>query len=304
MELRNVAGLGRPQPRPARELHPARVGAQSRGGTTPRSAAIPIRLVRAAAATGTHAPDRSGRLGLRHQVLVSLMIVGTVAALVGSGSFATFNAATRNAPSIATGVLVLGDKVNAGSECFSAGGANVSPANTGACTGVWSLTTEMPGTPIAPLRMTVRNGGSIAASQLSLYAASACTNSHAGTGYDGTGAICAQVQLEIQQYTDGTFSTPSHCWYGSGTATTCLAEANKLPAGCNVSTCASYPFTDAAKTLADFGATVTSASPVNAGAVSAGASTYFLVFASLPGSSGDSFQGRRADLTFTWLMVQ
>jgi len=232
------------------------------------------------------------------------MIVGTVAAVVGSGSFATFNAATRNAPSITSGVLVLGDKLNAGSECFSAGGATVNPANTSACTGVWSLTTETPGAAIAPLRMTVRNGGSIAASQLSLYAAAACANSHAGTGYDGTGAICAQVQLEIQQYTDSTFGTPLHCWYGSGTATSCLAETNKLPAGCNVSTCTSYPFTDAAKTLADFGATVTNGSPINAGAVSAGASTYFLVFASLPGSSGDSFQGRRADLTFTWLMVQ
>jgi hypothetical protein len=203
-----------------------------------------------------------------------------------------------------TGVLVLGDKVNAGSECFSAGGASVSPANTSACTGVWSLATETPGTTIAPLRMTVRNGGSINASQLSLYAAGACANSHVGAGYDGTGAICAQVQLEVQQYTDSTFGTPSRCWYGSGTATTCTAEANKLPAGCNVSTCTSYAFTDATKTLADFGATVTSGSPINAGAVAAGASTYFLLFASLPGNSGDSFQGRRADLTFTWLMVQ
>ena len=302
MEMGNAAGLGRPQPRPARELHPARVGAPSASGAAPRPSAVPIRLVRAT--TGAHDLARSGRLGLRHQVLISLLLVGTVAALVGSGSFATFNAATRNAPSITTGVLVLGDKVNAGSECFSAGGAGVSPANTSACTGVWTLTTGMPGTAIAPLRMTVRNGGSIAASQLSLYAAAACANSHAGTGYDGTGAICSQVQLEIQQYTNSSFGNPLHCWYGSGTATTCLAEANKLPAGCNVSTCTSYGFTDAAKTLADFGATVTSGSPINVGAVSAGASTYFLVFASLPGTSGDSFQGRQGDLTFTWLMVQ
>jgi hypothetical protein len=304
MEVGNAAGFGRPQPRPARELHPARVGDSSLSGSARRPSAIPIRIVRATATAGAHDHGRSGRLGLRHQVLISLMIVGTVAALVGSGSFATFNAATHNAPSITTGVLILGDKVNAGSECFSAGGASVSPANTSACTGVWSLTTEMPGTTIAPLRMTVRNGGSIAASQLSLYAAGACANSHAGTGYDGAGAICSQVQLEIQQYTDNTFGTPLHCWYGSGSATTCLAEANKLPAGCNVSTCTSYPFTDAAKTLGDFGATVTSGSPISVGGVSAGASTYFLVFASLPGSSGDSFQGRRADLTFTWLMVQ
>jgi len=84
----------------------------------------------------------------------------------------------------------------------------------------------------------------------------------------------------------------------------CLAEVNKLPAGCNVSTCTSYAFADATSTLTNFGTTVTSGSPINVGAVNSGASTYFLVFASLPGSSGDSFQGRRADLTFTWLMVQ
>ena len=300
MELTDATGRGRPQPRPGRDLRPARVGGVPIASAGRQPAAIPVRL----AAVGTAQQPESGRLGLRHQVLISLMVVGTVVALVGSGSFATFNAATRNAPSITNGVLVLGDKVNAGSECFSAGGATVKPANNSACTGVWSLSTETPGTAIAPLRMTIRNGGSIAASQLSLFAAGACANSHAGTGYDGTGAICSQVQLEIQQYTDSTFGTPLKCWYGSGSATSCLAETNKLPAACNVSTCTSYAFADATKTLANFGATVTSGSPINAGAVAAGASTYFLIFASLPGSSGDSFQGRQADLTFTWLMVQ
>jgi len=311
MELTDAAGLGRPQPRPGRELVPARIAGAPRAGALRQPAAIPVRLVRAGAAPlASHHPDGSGRLGLRHQVLISLMVVATVVALVGSGSFASFNAVTRYAPAITTGVLVLGDKVNAGSVCFSAGGTApsnpqpVSPANNTACTGVWSLATETPGTAISPLQMTIRNAGSIPASQLSLYAAGACVNSHPGAGYDGTGAICSQVQLEIQQYTDGTFGTPNHCWYGSGTATTCTAEANKLPAGCNVSTCTSYAFTDAAKTLANFGTTVTSGSPINVGAVNSSASTYFLVFASLPGNSGDTFQGRRADLTFTWQMVQ
>jgi hypothetical protein len=301
MELMSATGLGRPQLRPGRDLRPARLGGPPRAGASRVPAAIPVRVVD----TGTKASrPESGRLGLRHQVLISLMVVATVVAVVGSGTFATFNAATRNAPSITAGVLVLGDKVNVGSECFSAGGASVSPANSGACTGVWSLTTETPGTAISPLRMTIRNAGSIPASQLSLYAAAACANSHVGAGYDGTGAICSQVQLEIQQYTDNTFGTPLRCLYGSAVGASCLAEVNKLPAGCNVSTCTSYGFVDAAKTLANFGTTVTSGSPVNIGAVGAGASTYYLVFASLPGNSGDSFQGRRADLTFTWLMVQ
>jgi len=303
--MTDAVGFGRPQPRPARELRPARFGGPASPVAARQPSAIPVRIVRAnSAALGGQAPGRSGGLGLPQKVLISLMVVATVGALVGSGSFATFNAATRNAPGITTGVLVLGDKVNAASECFSAGGASVKPANNTACTGVWSIATETPGTAISPLQMTIRNAGSIPASQLSLYAAGACANSHAGAGYDGTGLICSQVQLEIQQYTDNTFGTPLRCWYGSAVGTSCLAEANKLPAGCNVSTCTSYAFADAGKTLTDFGATVTSGSPINTGAVNPGASTYFLVFASLPGNSGDSFQGRRADLTFTWLMVQ
>jgi hypothetical protein len=375
MEMIDAAGFGRPQPRPARELRPARIGGTASPAAARSQSAIPVRIVRASAALSDQAADQTGKLGRPQKVLISLMVVGTVVALIGSGSFATFNAATKNAPGITTGVLVLGDKINAASECFSAGGASVSPANNTACTGVWNIATETPGTAISPLQMTIRNAGGIRASALSLYAAGACANSHAGAGYDGTGVICSQVQLEIQQYTDNTFGTPlinttpttaavvagaaisipvassaaftvnqgisldtagnletstitaiadathitatltkahasgitvtgSHCWYGSTSGTSCLAEANKLPAACNVSTCTSYAFADAAKTLTNFGTTVTSGSPINVGAVNSGASTYFLVFASLPGNSGDSFQGRRADLTFTWLMVQ
>jgi len=288
---------------------------------------------------------------------------------------------TRNAATITAGVLVLGDKVNAGSECFSAGGVApsnpqvVSPANTSACTGVWSLTTETPGTVISPLQMTIRNAGNLSASQLLLYASGACANSHNGAGYDGTGAICAQLQLEVQQYTDSTFGTPllstttssaaviagagvsipvvssaafvvgqsfaidagvnaetatvtaiadsthvtatltkahasgvtltgTHCWYGSTSSNSCLAETNKLPAACNVSTCTSYAFSDVTKTLANFGTSVTSGAPISSGTLGSGASAYFLIFASLPGSSGDIFQGRRADLTFTWQLGQ
>jgi hypothetical protein len=340
---------------------------------------VPIRLTRAQTAVAIESD--SGRLDRRHQVLISLMVLATVGALVGSGSFATFNAAGRNAAAITAGTLILGDKANAGSECFSAGGLapsnpqKVSGANTSACSGVWSLATELPGTAISPLQMTIRNAGNLSASQLLLYAAGACADSHAGSGYDGTGTLCSQVQVEVQQYTDSTFGTPllststttsvlaagagvsipvassaafvvnqsfnldsganaetsrvtaiadathltatlakahasgvtvsgSHCWYGSASGTSCLAEASKLPAGCNVSTCASYAFADAARTLANFGTTVTSGAPINTGTLGAGGSAYFLVFASLPGSSGDSFQGRRADLTFTWQVLQ
>lgn len=380
MEVMDATGLGRPQPRPARRLVPVRLGRGAPADLVARQrAAVPVRLAQVEAAASIESD--SGRLGRRHQVLISLMVLATVGALVGSGSFATFNAAGKNAAAITSGTLILGDKANAGSECFSAGGLapsnpqSVNGANSSACSGVWSLATELPGTAISPLQMTIRNAGNLSASQLLLYAAGACANSHAGVGYDGTGTLCSQVQVEVQQYTDGTFGTPlvstttttavlaagagvsipvassaafvvnqsitldsganaetstvtaiadathltatltkahasgvtvngSHCWYGSTSGSSCLAEASKLPAGCNVGTCASYAFVDAARTLTNFGTTVTSGTPINAGTLGPGASAYFLVFASLPGSSGDSFQGRRADLTFTWQVLQ
>jgi predicted ribosomally synthesized peptide with SipW-like signal peptide len=291
-----------------RRLVPVRIDRSSVAAAPARSvAAIPVRV---AAATAPAAQPNHGRFGIGEQVLISLMVIATVVGLVGSGTFASFNAVTKNTASITAGTLLLGDTVNSGSECFSAGGTapsnpqTVSSANTTTCTGVWSITTQTPGTAITPLKMTIRNAGNISASALELFAQAACADSTSGSGFNGGGSLCGQVQLEVEQYTDNTFGTPSHCWYGTTSGGACLAEANKVPAGCNVSTCTSYPFSDATKTLTNFGSTVTSAAPINSGALSAGGSAYFLIFANLPGTSGDTFQGRRADLTFTWELLQ
>jgi len=308
MQLMDAPGSGRAQPTSVRKLVPARLGGTSPALPLRKPAAIPVRI--AAPALPSSRPGRGGNLGLGHRVLISLMVVGVIVGMVGSGTFASFNALTKNTASITAGALVLGDTLNAGSECFSAGGTapsnpqTVSSGNSTACAGVWSITTQTPGTAITPLQMTIRNAGNLSASALDLHAQAACADSTNGSGYNGGGSLCAQIQLEIEQYTDGTFGTPSHCWYGSASAGVCLAEANKTPGGCTVATC-SYPFSDATHTLSNFGSTVTSAAPINTGALAAGGGkAYFLVFANLPSTSGDSFQGRRADLTFTWEILQ
>jgi hypothetical protein len=292
---------------PGRRLVPVRIDRGASAAVPPRQVtAVPVRV----AAPAASRPHARGQFGLGQQVLVSLMVLATVVGLVGSGTFASFNAATKNTAGITSGVLLLGDKVNAGSECFSAGGTApsnpqiVSSSNTTTCSGLWSITTQTPGTAITPLKMTVRNAGNLSATSLEIFAAATCADSTNGTGYNGGGSLCGQVQLEIEQYTDNTFGTPSHCWYGSTSGGACLAEANKTPAGCNVSTCTGYPFSDSTKTLANFGSAVTSGAPINTGSLAAAGSAYFLVFASLPGTSGDTFQGRRADLTFAWELLQ
>src|SRR5579859_5615561 len=132
---------------PGRRLVPVRLDRSATAVASPRqAAAIPVRV----AAPAVRSARRSGSFGLAQQVLLSLMVVGVVVGMVGSGTFASFNALTNNAATITSGVLVLGDNVNAGSECFSAGGSapsnpqTVSSTNQTACTGVWSITTQTP----------------------------------------------------------------------------------------------------------------------------------------------------------------
>jgi predicted ribosomally synthesized peptide with SipW-like signal peptide len=274
---------------PARRLLPVRIDRSAVAAPPIRlPAAVPVRvaapgLVRVGGAT------RTVRFGLGQQVLLTLMLLGVLVGIVGSGTFASFNSLTKNSATITSGVLVLGDKLNAGTECFSAGGATVTAANTTACSGVWNITTQLPGVAITPLDMTIRNAGNIAASKLEIYPSATCADSTNGTGYNGGGSLCGQIQLQIQQYTDNTFTTPktSSCLYGTASGTT--------PFAC---------VADATKTLGNFGSTVSSGSPINTGALSAGGSDYFQIVAILPGTSGDGFQGRRADLTFTWELFQ
>src|SRR5438105_11185695 len=108
---------------PGRRLLPVRID-RSTGVALPlrNPAPVPVRVA-APALVRSGAPAAAPRFGLGSQLLVTLMLLAVIASLVGSGTFASFNALTKNAATITSGVLVLGDKVNAGTECFSAGGA-------------------------------------------------------------------------------------------------------------------------------------------------------------------------------------
>jgi hypothetical protein len=95
------------------------------------------------------------------------------------------------------------------------------------------------------------------------------------------------VQLYIQQYSDASWTTPSTCVYGGGTASTC-------------------DFSDTAKTLSTFQSaynTSTNGLVIGSG-LGTGTSAYFKVAVKLPSSADNTFQGRQATVDFTWYAEQ
>jgi hypothetical protein len=123
--------------------------------------------------------ERRSSFGRAKQVLVALMVLATAGVLIHpSGTFATFNAQTTNAATITSGVLLLGNKVATGTECFSAGqgtpNQTIGSTNTSNCTSVWNATitpgaTNTTGT---SFEVAVRNVGNITPSTFELYASS------------------------------------------------------------------------------------------------------------------------------------
>jgi hypothetical protein len=221
------------------------------------------------------------------KVVLSVLVVAAVIAAVGAGSFATFNAQTKNPGNLfATGSLVLSNTKQSGSACLStAGGTTDTNANDN-CAQLFDLTLAKPGDS-GSANLTIKNDGSIAASALRVFTASCADGDAAGETYHGTGLPCSKVQLYIQQYSDAAWTTPSTCLYGGGTASTC-------------------DFSDTAKTLGAFQASYnTSLNGLAIGSgLAAGSSVYVEVAVKLPSDADNTFQGRSATADFTWYAEQ
>ncbi|MFM8304993.1 MAG: hypothetical protein ACKOA9_11980 [Actinomycetota bacterium] len=233
-------------------------------------------------------PERSSRKRLGAAALALLGVV----ALTGVGTFATFNAQTKNPGNLfSDGTLVLSNTKDGGTACLSTGGGTTDVNSNDTCDQLMNLTVRKPGDS-STTKLTIKNEGSLAASALKVFSA-ACTNADAsGETYHGTGNPCSQIQLYLQlylqQYTDSSFSTPSACLYGGATvANTC-------------------DFSDATKTLAAFQSAYGSAAGglgIGSG-LTTGASRYVKVGIMLPSASNNSFQGRQATFDLTWYAEQ
>ncbi|MEY2406944.1 MAG: hypothetical protein QOG39_1860 [Acidimicrobiaceae bacterium] len=216
--------------------------------------------------------------------LLALLLFGLTATAIGAGTFASFSASTTNGGStFATGTLVLSNRKDTGTVCFSSGGNT--DTNTGSCDILFTQTARRPGATTYSANVTLKNEGSLDATALSVYRSQACATTNDAGGYHGTGDTCAAVQLTIDE-TDSSF-TPTACVYDADNAGTSCAFA-------------------ASRTLSHFSTTyAASGSALGLGAMTSGTSRYFKVSLTFPdgGSTDNQFQGRIATFGFTWAIV-
>jgi hypothetical protein len=98
------------------------------------------------------------------KILVLAMTAGAIAYVGGRGTMAIFTAETANSGGqMSSGTLVLGNKVNSGSTCYSYSGSTMDNVNT-ACTNLVAPTNMAPGLTSAQAKLAVENDGSLDAS--------------------------------------------------------------------------------------------------------------------------------------------
>jgi predicted ribosomally synthesized peptide with SipW-like signal peptide len=232
------------------------------------------------------------------KILLSVSALGILAAAVGGGTFATFNATTNNPNNtFTTGTLVLTNTVASGTTCLSTGGGAVGAANSnGLCDTIFNMTNQKPGAS-STFNVTIKNDGSLDAdaSGLQLYT-NGCTNANNGAvSYHGSGDLCLStapnaLELYVQQWTDATLTTAKTCVYGGGTATTCAFSTAKTVGG----------FANAHTTQGTSQAIVNSvAHPFDHATTD-----YFTIGVQLDSTADNSVQGLKLTTDFTWYISQ
>jgi len=217
------------------------------------------------------------------QYLMLLTVIGLVAiAAGGSGTFASFSAETTNAGNtFATGTLVLSNTVNAGTACLSTNGGATDTNINATCDKVFNVSVKKPGDTYLADQIDIKNVGSLNPSDLKFTAGSCADGNAAGQNYHGTGSLCGALDVYVQEWTDNTYTTASHCWYGGGAGTTCTF--------------------DDTKTLS----TISGASPITlTGALPAGSDRYFTVGLEVQNGAGNNVQGRASTADLTWHVDQ
>jgi len=222
------------------------------------------------------------------KILVTSVVLLVLAAGLGFGSFATFNAQTNNAGNtFAYGTIVLSNTKQGGTACLStAGGSTDTNVNT-ACDQLINLTAKKPGDS-GTANVTLKNVGSFDASTFKLFTPSCSGSNASGETYHGTANPCGALQLYVQQWSDSGFSTPSACLYGGATV---------------VNTC---DFSDTSKTLTAFTTSYNSSSNGISigGGLTAGSSTYFTIGVKSASSADNTSQGRQAAFDLDWYIAQ
>jgi hypothetical protein len=231
------------------------------------------------------------KLSLPQKVLLSMGVVAGLGVLAGAGTFATFTAQTTNPDNVfANGTLVLSNEVDSLGACLSTGaGTDTDDNENEACDTVFDLAVRAPGDSDTT-NLTLKNMGSLAASDLVVFSGSCTDSDAADEDYNGSGSPCAKVQIYIQEWTTSARNVPATCLYGGTTiANTC-------------------DFSDDTKTLATFVSDHTDLSEgLSAGGLAAlgGAdTTWITIGVMLPSDADNTFQGRAASLALNWHITQ
>lgn len=207
--------------------------------------------------------------------LLATMATGAIGSIAVPGVYAVFTAETRNTQaSAASGTLTMDLTVGAGSPCYSYTGP-ASPGNVNtSCNALltFNAASELyPGEP-KTTTVTVRNDGSLPASDLLVFMPGGCTPANtADWPYTpNTGDPCAAggMQFYIEETTPGS----QKCWFPSGAAP-CAFTAN----------------------LSSFAARTTLATALDLGPGPAAQGTRtFTIGLQVPSTSNNTYQGRAA----------
>ena len=218
-----------------------------------------------------------------------LYVIG--AANTVPGSFASFSATTDNAgATFASGTLVLSNTVAAQGACLSTGGGTTDGNANTACDAFFDLAVRKPGD-VATVHLTLDNVGSLDASNLAFgWSGANCTTTNAiDESYFGTGNLCVQILLAVQEYADAAAMaaddrTGGTCWYGDQTDPTSCALID-------------------GKTLADFDQ-FKNANLIDGGPMPAADQRFFGITMQMRPAASNTVQGRSITATFTWLLEQ
>jgi hypothetical protein len=230
-------------------------------------------------------------MGTIRKLLIATVVIGSLAGVTGSGTFASFNATTTNAASaFDTGTIALGQGTGA-STCWSTGVTATTPdtsfsnGNLAACNALFTTQANVkPGMAdiVSDLTLTNATGG-LNASALKVYMSTPCTTQDDGgtvhgptTAAGGTSDLCNYLRFTIVEYQAGFGSqiAVNPCKYGNNS---CVTANNTLTL---------YNF------QASGGGSNSNYSSIqnslDLGAMNAGASRYFRITISFPnGSSGN-----------------
>jgi len=243
--------------------------------------------------------DRAAQTKKYKGFLVGLLVVGALAAAATGGSFASFNATLTQSSGISTGVLVLGNKTDAATECFSSGAAITT--NSAACGTAPSIFAGSLGSGTPQFHnLTLRNAGDLTNALLSL-STTACSDVAAPVnGYSGTTPACPSVQFmvaEVSSFAPGAGPTAvTNCYFGDNTKTFTTPGPNNFT-GCGFGTLPATTLDGAGGFDSTY---LTGSGALNLGPLTL-AGRKFVIGASLSNAdSVNSMQGRGMSMTFTW----